>query len=200
MTSGGNNVVIGYEAGQSITNSAYNIILGYGAAPNSNGSENIIIGADSGYSYPRASTNNIMVGTNTNAPSADNGNYLNIGGFLIADMSKGILIFDAVSNPTTITSNACGSTTQGTLKSGSNDISGEVTVGTTAVTSCAVSFASTHTTAPNCIVTDQSQGTVVGFGYSASTTALTVTATSAFSGTKFDYFCPLGSTTATPTP
>ena len=78
-------------------------------------------------------------------------------------------------------------------------MTGEVTTGSAGPTSCTVSFANTHNQAPFCVVSSQS-GTVVGLSYSISTTALTVTATSGFDSVKFDYFCPAGSTSNTPTP
>lgn len=138
------------------------------------GSSNILLGVSSGVDTPAAGTTN----------------YLNIGNMITGDMSKGILIFRG----TTTALGTCG--TSSTLKAGSNDMSGEVTVAGSSA-SCALNFANTHTAAPNCIVTEQ--GTTAAFGYSSSTTALTVVATS-LTGVTFDYFCPTGATSTNPTP
>lgn len=64
----------------------------------------------------------------------------------------------------TIASNACGSTTQGTVASGSTDMSGAITVGTAAVTSCAVSFAVTHVTTPKACQITPANSTAAAVG------------------------------------
>lgn len=195
-----NNVMVGFWAGI-LETGAGNVLIGSQAGAHAtSGATNVIIGTQVGNTTITTGSSNVLIGTSSavDLPVAAQSNYLNIQNFLIGDTSKGILIWRGPT--TTIAANACGSSTQGTLKAGSNDISGEVTVGTAAVTSCAVSFANTHTAAPNCIVTSQVAGTVVGFGYTASTTALTVTATSAFDGTVFDYYCPGAATATNPTP
>lgn len=215
--SGSNNTYVGKSIGASGSGSS-NTAVGYGALPSlSGGSQNTIVGLSGGFSIVGGSNNScfgyggcgsISSGTNNalfcggnsscDTPGGGTTNYLNIGQQIIGDTSKGILIFKG---PTTsIASNACGSSTQGTLATGSNDMVGEVTVGTAATTSCAVSFANTHNQAPFCTVTSQAGATVIGFGYSISTSTLTVTATSGFSSTKFDYHCFAGSTSNNPTP
>lgn len=60
-------------------------------------------------------------------------------------------------SPPTIASNACGTTTQGTINSGSTDEAGSISTGTFAsgFTSCAVTFGATHPSAPaSCICED----------------------------------------------
>lgn len=65
------------------------------------------------------------------------------------------------------------------------DFGGEVTEGTTA-TGCTISFANAYTTAPFCVVSLQTQQ--VAFTYTISTSAITVTNTSA-TGDKIDWIC-----------
>lgn len=72
-----------------------------------------------------------------------------------------------------------------TIAAGSTDESGEVTAGTTA-TSVIITFNLTHTNAPFCVVTSQTQ--LVAFAYTISNTAITITQT-ATSGNKIDYRC-----------
>lgn len=65
------------------------------------------------------------------------------------------------------------------------DFGGEVTEGTTA-TGCTITFANAYTTAPFCVVSLQTQ--LLAFAYTISTTAITVTNTSA-SGDKINWIC-----------
>lgn len=71
------------------------------------------------------------------------------------------------------------------IAAGSTDLSGEVTGGTLA-TSVVITFSSTKANIPFCAVTSQSA--VASFGYTISTTAITVSVT-ATSGEKIDYVC-----------
>ncbi len=82
-----------------------------------------------------------------------------------------------------VTLSGCG--TSPTLKVGSSDDAGEVTLGTTA-TGCTITFGTPYTSAPICVVTDQSQ--LVSFAYTISTAAITITQTST-SNNKIDYMC-----------
>lgn len=81
----------------------------------------------------------------------------------------------------TIGANACGSTTQGTIGAGSTDRSGLLTVGTTGVTSCVVSFASTWGIAPRHVsltpanATAAATGTTGAYVSAVGTTSFTVT-------------------------
>lgn len=179
VTGGGNgatNIGIGANVGQRITTGSSNTMIGVSIASSTlaTGSSNILLGSGAGIDTPAASTSN----------------YLNIGNMIAGDISKGILIFRG---PTTVLG-SCG--TSPTLSAGSNDMAGEVTTGTS-TTSCVVSFANTHTSAPKCVVTPQASS--AGFGYTISTTALTVVAT-ALGGIVFDYVCPNAATATNPVP
>jgi hypothetical protein len=204
-TSQNQSTFVGEEAGKATTSGANNTYVGgINTAGNATtGSRNTCLGSNNCLTLTSGSSN-VGVGADANGggycdvPGGSTSNYYCYAGTIYGDWNKGILILKGPT--TTIASNACGSSTQGTLATGSNDMVGEVTVGTAAVTSCAVSFANTHNQAPFCTVTSQAGATVVGFGYSISTTALTVTATSGFSSTKFDYTCIAGSTSGQPTP
>lgn len=72
-----------------------------------------------------------------------------------------------------------------TIAAGSSDTAGEATTGTTA-TSLIITFNLTHTNAPFCVVTPQTQ--LVAFAFTISNTAITITQT-ATSGNKIDYHC-----------
>lgn len=72
-----------------------------------------------------------------------------------------------------------------TIAAGSSDTTGEVTGGSLA-TSVVVTFAAPKTNAPFCTVTSQSS--VASFGYTISTSAITISLT-ATSGEKIDYHC-----------
>ena len=81
------------------------------------------------------------------------------------------------------TPSSCG--TSPAMRSGSTDMAGEVTEGTTA-TGCTITFATAYTAAPFCVVTSQT-GSVV-LSYTLSTSAITITHASA-SSTKINYHC-----------
>lgn len=67
------------------------------------------------------------------------------------------------------------------------DLSGVITGGTTASTSCVVTFGSAFQTAPNCVVSWQT-GPLAAMSWTTSTTALTITQTSNASS-KIAYIC-----------
>lgn len=67
------------------------------------------------------------------------------------------------------------------------DFSGVITGGTTASTSCVVTFGTAFQTAPNCLVTWQT-GPLAAMSWATSTTALTITQTSTAS-TQIAYLC-----------
>jgi hypothetical protein len=67
------------------------------------------------------------------------------------------------------------------------DLSGVITGGTTASTSCVVTFGTAYQTAPNCVVTWQT-GPLAAMSWTTSTTALTITQTSTASA-KIAYSC-----------
>jgi ABC-type phosphate/phosphonate transport system substrate-binding protein len=68
-----------------------------------------------------------------------------------------------------------------------NDFAGVITGGTTASTSCVVTFGTAYVTAPNCVVTWQT-GPLAAMSWTTSTTALTITQTSNASS-KIAYMC-----------
>ena len=68
---------------------------------------------------------------------------------------------------------------------GSN-LAGTVTTGTTA-TGCVITFSTTFTTAPTCVVSPAS-GVLASFSYTISATAITITQTST-SGNTITYIC-----------
>lgn len=67
------------------------------------------------------------------------------------------------------------------------DLSGVITAGTTASTSCVVTFGTAFVTAPNCVVSWQT-GPLAAMSWTTSTTALTITQTSNASS-KIAYIC-----------
>ena len=93
-------------------------------------------------------------------------------------------------SPPTIASNACGTTTQGVVTSGSTDEAGTVTVGTllAGVTACQITFGQTHATAPaSCICEDESS--VIALSPSRSTTTVTCTSAVTLASAVIDYIC-----------
>lgn len=83
----------------------------------------------------------------------------------------------------TILANACGSTTQGAIAANGNDQGFQVTVGTAAVTSCVITFASAFITAPRSAVlfpanaAAAAAGTTVAYVSSLTTTTITIAGT-----------------------
>lgn len=68
------------------------------------------------------------------------------------------------------------------------DFAGVLTAGTTASTSCVVTFGTAFQTAPNCVVTWQAGGPPATYSWTTSTTALTITQASTASS-KIAYIC-----------
>lgn len=66
-----------------------------------------------------------------------------------------------------------------------SDVAGTVTEGTIA-TGCTITFYSAYANAPTCTITSESS---LGFTYTTSTTAITITNVGALSSTKVDYHC-----------
>jgi hypothetical protein len=77
--------------------------------------------------------------------------------------------------------------TGGTPTLTGTDFSGAIVAGTTASTSCVVTFGTAFVTAPNCVVSWQS-GPLAAMSWATSTTALTITQTSNASS-KIAYVC-----------
>lgn len=87
----------------------------------------------------------------------------------------------------TVANNDCGTTVQGTITTKSTDVSGQVTVGTLAVTACNVSFNTTWTNAPFCVVSDDTN--IIALKASATTTKLTITSVASMSSDKVSWVC-----------
>lgn len=87
----------------------------------------------------------------------------------------------------TVASNACGSTTQGTIVAKSTDISGTVTVGTLTVTSCAITFNKAWNSAPVCVANDDTN--VLAIRPAETTTGITFTSLSSASGDNISWIC-----------
>ncbi len=68
------------------------------------------------------------------------------------------------------------------------DFAGVLTAGTTASTSCVVTFGTAFQTAPNCVVTWQAGGPPATYSWTTSTTALTITQASTASS-KIAWVC-----------
>lgn len=91
----------------------------------------------------------------------------------------------------TVGSNACGSTTQGTISG--TDQAFTLTVGTASVTSCTVTFGSAFATAPVCVFAPANaaaaaQGTTAAYLSSTSTTTFVLAGT-ALASTKYTVHC-----------
>lgn len=87
----------------------------------------------------------------------------------------------------TVATNDCGSTSQGAIVTKSTDNSGSVTVGTVAPTSCAITFATTWTNAPNCVAVDDSN--ILAVKALATTTKLTISAVGSLQGDVLTWIC-----------
>jgi hypothetical protein len=110
---------------------------------------------------------------------------------LTAGATRGVSVTPFVvpqgSSPT-IASNACGSATQGTL-SRATDMAGMITVGTTGVSSCTVSFAVTHQVAPRaCVITPTNAADAVVGVSSLTATGFTISGT-ALDRDVYYYIC-----------
>lgn len=97
--------------------------------------------------------------------------------------NRHILSSPNVSAPPVLT--AC--ITGGTPTLTGTDFSGTIVSGTTASTSCVVTFGAAFVTAPRCVVS-WSSGPLTAMSYTTSTTALTITQTSTASVT-INYIC-----------
>ena len=195
MTRGQYNSFFGQGSGAHCTTSTGLLSSGIVADANGNGcGTGTFLGALAARDAGSYGNNLMLINDGINAsggaeaPSGYN-NYTNIVNWLFADSAKGHVVWGANSgNGTSIASNQCGTTTQGTVKTGSNDTWGAITVGGTGVTSCVVSFGgSWTTTAPDCQITVEGVG--VGVYPTETTTALTIHATSGIDGLKINYQC-----------
>lgn len=93
-----------------------------------------------------------------------------------------------------ISNNACGSTTQGTVAAGSNDHAGKFTVGTASVTTCTITFAVPYVAAPkSCTLTPANSAgalwnTTGAYVSAIATSTFTVTGL-ALAGASYYYRC-----------
>lgn len=161
LTSGGNNTFFGLNSGNKMTTGASNLCLGFSSC-----STSLATGS-----------NNIILTTATaqgDVDTASRSNLINIGGVVkFQNSSLGVPVVTACGTSPVIDANA-------------NNVAGTVTVGTASPASCTITFAGTgYRVFNHCQVTTQSAN--VGFGYSYSLTAITLTG-SALTG-KVDYWC-----------
>jgi len=84
----------------------------------------------------------------------------------------------------TVTGSTCGTTAPSVT---GTDFMGTITVGSSATTSCVLTFGTPFVTAPTCLLTPKS-AILAALSYAASTTALTITQTSTASNT-ISYLC-----------
>lgn len=188
----------------------YNIAFRVGTANSTNNAAQLIFNDNGGAG---SSTNSVQMSlyagvggvtlTGTGALSLGGGSAANVT--LASSAYATCAILTTVSNIVTCSSSLAGSVSASALSfTGSapavtacgtspsidgkaTNNSGTVTVGTVAASSCTVTFASSgFTTWNHCRVT--SQTTLAAFGYSYTTSVLTVTGTSLV-GDKFDYEC-----------
>jgi hypothetical protein len=181
ITGGGNTAIGGSSLGNIDGGAANNTAIGSGAGSLlQSGSGNTIIGTNVASGTLKSGSSNILIGTSStvDTPATGTSNYLNIGGLLIGDVSKGHTAFGGAAG----TLSACG--TSPTLGASSTDHVGTVTAGSGA-TSCTLTWASTWSSAPSCNVTSRSG---LALSYTPATGALVVTATG-LGGTTFDYRC-----------
>lgn len=84
----------------------------------------------------------------------------------------------------TVAASTCGTTAPSVT---GTDFAGTITVGTSATTSCVLTFGTAFVTAPTCLLTPKS-AILAALSYSATTTALTITQTSTANNT-ISYIC-----------
>ncbi len=126
----------------------------------------ILFNTNSGNSSSALAINGDNVGIGTTSP----GKLLTVAGN--ADFGTG-----------TPTLSSCG--TSPSLDSGSNDMRGEIVVGTSA-TGCTLTFSAAKTNTPFCIVASETSG-LTSPGWTESTTAITITGVTA--GDDYAYMC-----------
>jgi hypothetical protein len=181
---GSYNTAVGTDAGTSITGAALgNVSVGFLSCGGlTTGSYNICLGYETGQTNNTTGSGNILLGKNIDVKSAGASNYLNIGGLLIGDISKGHTAFGG---PALTTSNlsSCGSTGLAVATS-STDHVGYVTAGAGATT-CTLTFANAWSSTPSCTVSSR---TGLPLTYTPATNTLIVS-NAALGGTAFDYRC-----------
>jgi hypothetical protein len=200
ITSGQYNTFVGENAGLAVAATSFNTVVGASSMQtNAGGGQNTVIGATAGtkiaganntvIGYSVGSTtlaggsSNILIGTSSSidTPSGISTNYLNIGGLLIGDVSKGHTGFGG----TALTSaklSSCG--TSPAIATNSTDHVGYITAGSGA-TGCTLTFANAWSSAPACTVSSRSG---LALTYTPGTSTLVVSNAS-LGGTVFDYHC-----------
>lgn len=128
----------------------------------------------------------VTTGGNVGISSISPGALLDIAGNMRL-ATGGFLISQQATAPT-VANNDCGTTVQGTVAANSTDLLGTMTVGTLAVTSCAMTFNKTHAVAPICFCQDDTS--VLAVKCTATTTKLTVVASTSASSDVVAYWCP----------
>lgn len=126
-------------------------------------------------------TNNVGIGSFTPGQKLDIQGTVRVNGPAATFISK-------QTTPPTVANNDCGTTSQGAVVAASTDLSGTVTVGTLAVTSCAVTYNGTLGVAPNCLCQDDSS--VLAVRCTATTTKLTITSATSMSSDNVTWWCP----------
>lgn len=196
---GPQNTFLGYQSGAGVTSGVGNVLIGdseFSGSANqvTTGSGNISIGYNSAVPSPTASSQMSLgnaiyatgltgvqstvsparVGIGTTAPNA----ALTVGsaGGGADDGHIGVL-------GQAPTLSGCG--TSPSISATASDVHGTITEGATA-TGCTITFAAAFQTAPDCVLSSPSGSAITG--YSATTTALTITNASA-SGNKYSYVC-----------
>lgn len=121
-------------------------------------------------------SNNVGIGVTTPGAALDVNGSVRIGSHLLSIGSK-----------PTVALNDCGSTAQGTVSTGSTDLKGTFTVGTLAVTSCAITFATAFNKTPTCLTQDDTN--ILATKATATTTKLTTVGSVSLSGDVVSYHC-----------
>lgn len=172
-TTGVRNVAIGENAGQLQVGNNDNTFVGEFAGRQVIANQNVCIGSQACTSTTTGASN-VIIGYNQQTAAVGTSNEINVGG-----------IFFGNNNSTGAPAvSSCG--TSPSIDAHANNVTGQVTAGTGSPTSCTVTFAGTgYGTWNHCQVTaETSQST---FGYSYTTTVLTITG-AALTG-KIDYDC-----------
>lgn len=176
VANGGSNTAVGSNSGLRVTTGTANAIFGAAAGSQiTTGAHNTIIGDAAAATNLTTGSYNIIIGANADVTSAAASNLINIGGIIYQNNNS-------IGAPAVT---ACG--TSAFSDGHANNKSGTITAGAGGPASCTVTFAGTgYSTWNHCRVTSETP--IANFGYTYTTTVLTITGTS-LSGGKFDYDC-----------
>jgi hypothetical protein len=189
---GSGNTVVGFAAGQNITTGINNTYIGIDAGQNNiTGSSNIAIGVNA--MIGNGISNAVQIGTGTNS-TANTVQYL---GFKILDNNNihYAQLYASNTGAATLTGGT-GVTSVTCIASHCNTMSGEITVvGGTATTGtiATISFASSTTSNPVCIVQQNGSSTWYGIGATYSSSAITITSANTVVGAtiNINYHCDI---------